>query len=137
MACGVRAAAEATLAQVTAGDPGPACLGCGGILKSATISFGRGLVPGDLRRAEQAALECDLLVAVGGSLTVYPVAGVVPTAAHASRNFVTSKRASCIGPSGDNPALSHAIATCLAALSTPSTPGSSTPRRPAWLTSTP
>ncbi|HBK75862.1 MAG TPA: NAD-dependent deacetylase, partial [Gammaproteobacteria bacterium] len=49
-----------------------------GILKSATISFGQSLVPQDLARAEQAARHSDLLLAVGSSLSVYPVAGLVP-----------------------------------------------------------
>ena len=51
----------------------PPCRTCGGILKSATISFGQNLVPDDLERAERAARECDLLLAVGTTLAVYPV----------------------------------------------------------------
>ncbi|HEY6624346.1 MAG TPA: NAD-dependent deacetylase, partial [Acidimicrobiales bacterium] len=47
---------------------------------SATISFGQSLVPGDMARAEQAAVACDLLVAVGSSLAVFPAAALVPTA---------------------------------------------------------
>ena len=50
-------------------------------MKSATISFGQKLVPQDLRAAEEAAAACDLLVAVGSTLGVYPAAGLVPTAA--------------------------------------------------------
>lgn len=78
--CGERAPMEKALDRVRAGDPDPACRTCGGILKSATISFGQNLVPADLERAERAALQCDLLLAVGSSLTVYPAAGVVPIA---------------------------------------------------------
>ena len=63
-----------TLDRVRAGDPDPACLVCGGILKSATVSFGQNLDPRDLARAEQSAASCDLFMAVGTSLTVYPVA---------------------------------------------------------------
>lgn len=81
MACGRRSAAGPTLERVAAGDPDPACLECGGILKSATISFGQSLVPGDLARAEAAARACDLLLAVGTTLAVYPAAGLVPLAA--------------------------------------------------------
>ena len=54
--------------------------GCGGILKSATISFGQRLVAEDLRRAQHAAETCDLLLAVGTTLGVYPAAGLVPLA---------------------------------------------------------
>jgi NAD-dependent deacetylase len=81
MACGNRAPAGPTLERVAAGESDPACLDCGGILKSATISFGQSLVPEDLARAEAAARACDLLLAVGTTLAVYPAAGLVPLAA--------------------------------------------------------
>lgn len=78
--CGETAPMERALARVRAGDDDPACRSCGGVLKSTTISFGQNLVAEDLERAEQAALDCDLLLAVGSTLTVYPAAGVVPIA---------------------------------------------------------
>ena len=80
LACGERAAMERALARVRAGEDDPPCRTCGGILKSATISFGQSLVPEDLRRAELAARRCDLMLAVGTKLSVWPVAGVVPVA---------------------------------------------------------
>jgi NAD-dependent deacetylase len=80
MACGERGPAGPTLDRIRSGEEDPACLRCGGILKSATISFGQSLVPADLRRAESAAAACDLLLAVGTSLAVYPAAGLVPLA---------------------------------------------------------
>ena len=55
-----------------AGEADPPCRRCGGILKSATISFGQNLVPEDLERADAAARACDLLLAVGTTLAVYP-----------------------------------------------------------------
>jgi NAD-dependent deacetylase len=72
--CGARGPMADALDRVRAGDPDPACLDCGGILKSATISFGQSLVAADLERAERAAAESDLFLAIGTSLTVYPVA---------------------------------------------------------------
>jgi NAD-dependent deacetylase len=78
--CGERAPMERAIARVQAGEEDPPCRSCGGILKSATISFGQGLVADDLRRAERAASQCDLLLAVGTTLAVYPIAGVVPVA---------------------------------------------------------
>jgi NAD-dependent deacetylase len=81
MACHDRQPMEPVLQRVHAGEPDPSCLQCGGILKSATISFGQGLVAEDLERAEQAAHECDLMLAIGTTLAVYPVAAVVPIAA--------------------------------------------------------
>ena len=68
------------LARVRAGEADPPCLECGCILKSDTISFGQALVPAVIDRAMAAAGEADLLLAVGSSLQVYPVAGVVPVA---------------------------------------------------------
>ena len=80
LSCGERAPMERALARVRAGEEDPPCRTCGGILKAATISFGQSLVPEDLRRAELAARTCDLMLAVGTKLSVYPIAGVVPVA---------------------------------------------------------
>ncbi|MCU0284362.1 MAG: Sir2 family NAD-dependent protein deacetylase [Candidatus Nanopelagicales bacterium] len=54
----------------------PACTACGGILKTATISFGQALDRAVLEAAVQATQRADLLVAVGTSLQVNPVAGL-------------------------------------------------------------
>jgi NAD-dependent deacetylase len=78
--CGERAPMERALERVRAGEEDPPCRSCGGILKSATISFGQSLVAADLRRAELAARDCDLMLAVGSTLSVYPIAAVVPLA---------------------------------------------------------
>jgi NAD-dependent deacetylase len=88
LACGERAPMERALARVRAGEDDPPCRTCGGILKSATISFGQSLVPEDLRRAEQAARRCDFMLAVGTKLSVWPVAGVVPVARDAGARVV-------------------------------------------------
>jgi NAD-dependent deacetylase len=73
---------------VRAGEDDPACRSCGGILKSATISFGQNLVAEDLQRAMEAARHCDLLLAVGSTLAVYPVADMVPVARMAGAQIV-------------------------------------------------
>ncbi len=88
LGCGERAPMERALERVRAGEDDPACRTCGGILKSATISFGQALVPSDLERADQAARACDLLLAVGTTLGVYPAAGVVPLAKAAGARIV-------------------------------------------------
>ena len=80
MSCDERAPMERALDRVRAGEADPPCRTCGGILKSATISFGQNLVPGDIEAAAAAARRADLLLAVGSTLAVYPVADVVPTA---------------------------------------------------------
>ncbi|MEO6578662.1 MAG: Sir2 family NAD-dependent protein deacetylase [Candidatus Limnocylindria bacterium] len=74
LGCGDRRPMGETLDRVRAGEPDPACLVCSGILKSATVSFGQNLPAGALARAESAAAEATLFLAIGTSLTVYPVA---------------------------------------------------------------
>jgi NAD-dependent deacetylase len=86
--CGARSPMEEALGRVRAGEDDPACRRCGGILKSDTISFGQALVPEVIDRALAAAGEADLLLAVGTTLQVYPVAGAVPLAAEAGARVV-------------------------------------------------
>ena len=88
MSCGYYVPMEVVAERLHAGEPDPDCPDCGGILKSATISFGQALVPEDLMRAEALARECDLLLAVGSTLSVYPVAAVVPTARRSGAKIV-------------------------------------------------
>ncbi|MFN0088729.1 MAG: SIR2 family NAD-dependent protein deacylase [Acidimicrobiales bacterium] len=88
MSCDDRAPMERALARVRAGEEDPPCRSCGGILKSATISFGQSLVMDDLERANEAARSCDLLLAVGTTLAVYPIAGIVPVAKRAGASIV-------------------------------------------------
>ena len=88
MECSERAPMSRALDRVLAGEEDPECRSCGGILKSATISFGQGLVARDLQRADTAAGECDLLLAIGTTLGVYPIAAMVPTASEAGARIV-------------------------------------------------
>ncbi|HEX5578523.1 MAG TPA: Sir2 family NAD-dependent protein deacetylase [Candidatus Limnocylindria bacterium] len=74
LSCGARGPMADALERVRAGEEDPACRDCGGILKSATISFGQSLVAEDLERAERESAASDLFLAIGTSLTVYPVA---------------------------------------------------------------
>jgi len=86
--CDDRTSMRSALDRVEAGEPDPACRVCGGILKSATISFGQALDRHTLQRAVSAATETDLLLAVGTSLQVYPVAGLVDIALGAGARVV-------------------------------------------------
>lgn len=88
MACGERAPMTKALDRVRAGEADPPCRSCGGILKSATISFGQGLVPEDLERARRAAASCDVFMAIGSSLTVFPVADLPRVALQAGARLV-------------------------------------------------
>jgi NAD-dependent deacetylase len=86
--CGRRAPMEEALARVRAGEDDPHCLVCGGILKSDTISFGQALVPEVIERALTVAGAADLLIAIGTTLQVQPVASMVPIAARAGAKVV-------------------------------------------------
>ena len=86
--CGARCPMEDALARVRSGEPDPACRLCGGILKSDTISFGQALVPAVIDRALQSAASADLLLAIGSTLQVYPVASAVPLAKEAGARVV-------------------------------------------------
>jgi NAD-dependent deacetylase len=53
----------------------PYCRSCGGLVKTATISFGQAMPEAEMRRAEAESLDCDLFLVLGSSLVVYPAAG--------------------------------------------------------------
>jgi len=88
MSCGMTAPMQRALDRVRAGEEDPPCRDCGGILKSATISFGQALVPEVIDRALRVAEEADLFLAIGSTLQVYPVAGAVPAARGAGARLV-------------------------------------------------
>lgn len=71
---------QEALDRVRAGEDDPPCPDCGGILKTATISFGQNLVPEVIEAAYDVSSTCDVMLAVGSTLGVYPVAGCVPEA---------------------------------------------------------
>ncbi|MCU1397565.1 MAG: npdA [Acidimicrobiales bacterium] len=91
--CGDRRPMEEALERVSAGEDDPDCLVCrshglAGILKSDTISFGQNLDEAVIARALGAADSCDLLLAVGTTLQVYPVASMVPRARRAGASII-------------------------------------------------
>jgi NAD-dependent deacetylase len=88
MACGRHSPMADTLDRVRAGEVDPACEECGGILKSATISFGENLVAEDLERAQLEASRADLFLALGTSLGVYPAAALPEIALRAGARLV-------------------------------------------------
>jgi NAD-dependent deacetylase len=88
LSCGARTPMAEQLARVADEDPDPRCTLCGGILKSATISFGQPLDRSALERAVSAAGECDVFLAIGSSLTVHPAAGLCDVAAAAGAVLV-------------------------------------------------
>lgn len=76
LGCGDEGPIERILERVRHGEADPRCIVCGGIIKSAAISFGQPLPHEELERAEQAAREADLFVAVGTRLEVFPAASL-------------------------------------------------------------
>jgi NAD-dependent deacetylase len=80
LSCAYLTTMETILERVRAGEVDPVCPDCGGIMKSATISFGQALIAADLTRSQKAADEADLLLAIGSTLTVNPIASIVPRA---------------------------------------------------------
>jgi len=90
--CGDRTAMADALDRVRAGEPDPPCPRCGGILKSATVMFGQALFPGVFERAAIAAARCDLLLAIGSTLTVQPAASLCSIAADAGASLVIINR---------------------------------------------
>jgi len=90
--CGDRTAMADALARVRAGEDDPPCTRCGGILKSATVMFGQPLLPGVFERAALAASRCDLMLAVGSTLTVEPAASLCAIAAQAGAALVIINR---------------------------------------------
>ena len=88
LSCGARTAMADQLARVTDGSSDPPCELCGGILKSATISFGQRLDNDVLEAAAIAAERCDLFIAVGSSLTVRPASGLCDVAVDAGAPLI-------------------------------------------------
>lgn len=75
LACGKRHELDTLRQQFETGGRVEPCDACGGIVKTATISFGQPMPELEMRRAEQATLNCDLFLVIGSSLQVYPAAG--------------------------------------------------------------
>lgn len=92
--CGHRQATVKVLERVRQGDEDPRCeqpvagRPCGGILKTATVSFGQSLDPEHIERAQLAVASAELLLAIGTTLEVQPIAGIVPLARHLGRAVI-------------------------------------------------
>jgi NAD-dependent deacetylase len=86
--CDDRRPMESILDRVRDGEADPPCELCGGVLKSDTILFGQSLVPEVIDAALDAADRCDLLIAAGSSLSVFPAANVVPRAKSAGARVI-------------------------------------------------
>ena len=83
LSCGALFGTWSVLARVRAGELDPACIECGGLLKTATVAFGQRLDSDVLRAARRAVLQAQVLLAVGSSLSVIPAAGLCDLALRA------------------------------------------------------
>jgi len=88
VACGWSAPIGELFDRVRSGEPDPACPECGGIVKSDVVFFGEQLRPERVERAFEAVARCDLLLAVGTTLAVTPVAHLAPAAVEAGAALV-------------------------------------------------
>ena len=73
--CGLRHELDEVRRLFEETDECPECRSCGGLVKSATVSFGQTMPEEEMLRAQEATLACDLFIAIGSSLQVYPAAG--------------------------------------------------------------
>lgn len=89
--CGWRGDPEPSFEEFRAHHKPPLC-GCGGFLKPATISFGQQLDPSTLRRAIEAALAADLVIALGSTLSVHPAASIPLQAANRGIPYIIINR---------------------------------------------
>ncbi len=90
--CGLRTPSEQTMARVGAGDTDPRCLDCGAILKLAVVLFGEHLDPAVAGLAERIAANAQLMLVVGSSLQVEPVASLCAVAVNAGNRLVIVNR---------------------------------------------
>ncbi|MBD3647739.1 MAG: NAD-dependent deacetylase [Pseudomonadales bacterium] len=86
--CGKRYEFDDLRARFELDETPPYCDECNGIIKSATISFGQAMPVHEMQRAEEATLACDLFIAIGSSLVVYPAAGFPRLAKQNGANLV-------------------------------------------------
>ena len=73
--CGHRYELEDIRRSFLADETLPSCGLCQGIIKTATISFGQSMPVKEMQRAEEVTFACDMFIAIGSSLVVYPAAG--------------------------------------------------------------
>jgi NAD-dependent deacetylase len=75
LSCGRRHEIDWVKAEIADTERAPSCTLCGGIVKSATISFGQAMPEQEMADARAATLNADLFLAIGSSLQVFPAAG--------------------------------------------------------------
>jgi NAD-dependent deacetylase len=92
LSCHDRIPIDEALRRVAEEDPAPQCEHCGGLLKQATISFGQAMPAWEMERAMRASQECELFLAVGSSLVVYPAASLPLLAKQSGAHLIIINR---------------------------------------------
>jgi NAD-dependent deacetylase len=90
--CAVRISMDEAVDRIANGDAAPRCTACGGLLKPATISFGQALPEDLLLRCQDAARSCDVFIAAGSSLVVYPAAALPALAKQSGARLIIINR---------------------------------------------
>jgi NAD-dependent deacetylase len=88
LACGLKHELVDIRRDFDATGAAPSCRACSGPVKAATISFGQAMPEEAMRRAHAATVECDLFLAIGSSLVVYPAASFPALARHNKARLV-------------------------------------------------
>jgi NAD-dependent deacetylase len=92
LTCGNRTPMDAAIERIQQGESAPECRLCGGFLKPATISFGQTMPVDVLESCQRAAESCDVFLAVGSSLVVYPAAALPVVAKRAGARLIILNR---------------------------------------------
>lgn len=92
LTCGTRVEIADIRAHFGTHGDAPDCRLCGGIIKTATISFGQAMPEAEMERAQEASLGADLMLVAGSSLVVYPAAAFPLVAKRAGARFVILNR---------------------------------------------
>ncbi len=92
LACGQRYDLERIKKNFERDETLPVCDNCGGIVKTATISFGQQMPEDAMLKAQAATVACDLFLAIGSSLVVYPAAGFPAVAKQNNARLVIINR---------------------------------------------
>lgn len=92
LSCAKKMSLEAVRKIFAKNETLPTCSQCGGIVKTATISFGQAMPQEEMQRSEMEAIESDLFIVAGSSLVVYPAAGIPVIAAQHGAKLVIINR---------------------------------------------
>ena len=86
--CGIRYELKPIKKDFLENETVPYCDACGGIIKTATISFGQSMPEEGMQMAQRKTLGCDLFITIGTSLVVYPAAGFPKLAKEIGANLI-------------------------------------------------